>query len=242
MVLSNKMLKILKNSLNDFFTLKIINLIWVPLILNLLLIGSVLYFCGSYFYDFILSLTPKWLQDINASTALWAQAVSFIYSVSIYLILGLGVALLALLCNLFFSLFYTPLIVRYVHNKDFSFIKLNPFGSMWGDTLSFVKDLCMFIALLIVCIPLYFIPICGTFIPLIIGFFFFKRRTFYDVGSYIMDKAQFDALQSQKFQNYICALLSFLPSLIPFISFFLMPLQILIITRYMFDKLHSHTS
>lgn len=235
------MLKILKSSLEDFFTFKILSLVCVPLILNLLLIGSVLYFCATPFYDFILSHTPQWIQDINTNTALWAKVVIFIYSLSVYLILGLGVALLALLCNLFFSLFYTPLIVRYVHNKDFSFIKLNPFGSMWGDTLSFTKDLCIFAALFILCIPLYFIPICGTFIPLILGFFFFKRRTFYDVGSYIMDKTQFDALQSHRFQNSICALLSFLFSLIPFVSFFLMPLQILIITRYILDKLHSHT-
>ncbi len=221
------MLKILKSSLEDFFTFKILSLVCVPLILNLLLIGSVLYFCATPFYDFILSHTPQWIQDINTNTALWAKVVSFIYSLSVYLILGLGVALLALLCNLFFSLFYTPLIVRYVHNK--------------GDTLSFTKDLCIFAALFILCIPLYFIPICGTFIPLILGFFFFKRRTFYDVGSYIMDKTQFDALQSHRFQNSMCALLSFLFSLIPFVSFFLMPLQILIITRYIFDKLHSHT-
>ena len=233
------MLHILRQSLADFLRPKILSLVCVPVICNILLVGSILYFCGASFYQYVLDLSPEWIANLSVNAALWARVLSFLYVLSIYLFLGLCVGILTLLTSLFFALFYTPLLVKFVHKKDFSHIHLQPFGNLVSDMLVFFKDGGIFIALLIVCIPLYFIPLCGTLIPLILGFFFFKRRNFYDVGSCTMNKEQFESLQKFSAQNYLCALMAYLPSSIPFVSFFLMPLQILIIIRYALSYLEK---
>ena len=110
------------------------------MICNILLVGSILYFCGASFYQYVLDLSPEWIANLSVNAALWARVLSFLYVLSIYLFLGLCVGILTLLTSLFFALFYTPLLVKFVHKKDFSHIHLQPFGNLVSDMLVFFKD------------------------------------------------------------------------------------------------------
>ncbi|RDU61071.1 EI24 domain-containing protein [Helicobacter marmotae] len=230
-------MSIVFQSCKDFIQPKILSLVCIPFILNLVFIGSMLYGFGHSFYEYSLSFSPQWLQNITFNPAIWAKILSITYLASIYLLLLCCLVVLALVFNLFLSLFYTPFLVRYVHAKDFKHIALHPFGTIGGDILSFLKDTSIFVILLLLCIPLYFIPLLGSVALFVTCFLYFKKRTFYDVASSIMDKTQFQALNCKGLVNYFYALLAYIPSFIPFASLFLMPLQILIITRYMFCAL-----
>lgn len=228
---------ILTQSFKDFLHPKILALVCLPFILNVLLLGSFIYAYGSMLYEYLFTLMPHFVQDIATNDALWAKILYSLSLISFYIAMFLLILLFALLSNLFCAIFYTPFIVHFVHKKDFAHITLQPFGTLWGDSLAFFKDALIFVALFVLCVPLFFIPLIGGFVPFILGLVFFKKRTFYDVSSCIMSKADFKALQKATLSNYTYALTAYIPSLIPFVSFFVMPLQLLLITRYVFHHI-----
>ncbi|WP_301186471.1 hypothetical protein, partial [uncultured Helicobacter sp.] len=64
------MLHILRQSLADFLRPKILSLVCVPVICNILLVGSILYFCGASFYQYVLDLSPEWIANLSVNAAL----------------------------------------------------------------------------------------------------------------------------------------------------------------------------
>lgn len=234
------MLKILKLGLNDFLSTKILALVFVPLLVNVLFVCSVFYYLGISSSEYILAILPQSLQDVLTDATL-STFLKFLYTLGIYLALGICLLLCALIFNLFFSLFYTLLIVQFVHKKHFSHIKIECFGNIWADSKVFIKDLSIFILLFVICVPVYFIPLCASILPCIFGFLFFKKRILYDVGSYMMSKECFESFKKQNIKNNLYALVAYIPSLIPLLNLILMPLQILIITHYMFAYIQNNT-
>ncbi|MCX2716922.1 EI24 domain-containing protein [Helicobacter sp. MIT 21-1697] len=233
------MLHILNKSIKDFFSLKILLITFVPAILGLLLWGSVIYYYGQELYNWTLGLMPEWLMSVK----FLGNILNIVLALIVYTLLGLWLVLMILLTNVFFSIFYTPLIVSFVRKKDFPHIPQSGFGTLGECLGEFFKNLCIFVPLFILSFLLYFIPLLGStlgFIALLVlGYLFFKSNMFYDIGSSCMDKVQFENLnQTYRLKNHSYALLAYLPSFVPFLNFFLMPLQMLIITHYFFTHIH----
>lgn len=227
------MRQILKNSLKDFFTLPILALVWLPLVLNICLFIALIYIYGDRIFSFALSLMPQWFLHITQGDAWWSQILYQLSHMGIYMLLGLCFIICVLICNCCFSLFYTSFIVKYVQKTHFSHIPINPSNSILSDAKHFMKDIAIFALLFVLCVPLYFIPICGTIVLFVLGLCFFKRRTFYDVGSCIIDNPHI-RLKNKRFESYLYALVAYIPSLVPLFNGFCMPLQILIITHTFF--------
>lgn len=229
------LLALLKQSLSDYLSPKIVFLTLLPSILGIIFWVTLLYMYGKIIEDWMLSLFPQWLiSDLSGGI------LDFSLSFMIFFFFCIILLCLILLGNILAMPFYAPFLISHLHAKEFSHIPKQSFASLLeciGYSLKLISLFCLF---LILCLPLYFIPIVGSFALFMIGFIFFQKAMFFDIASSMMNQAQFIAItKSEKKQNYAIAFIAYILGFIPFVNFFIMPLQILILTRYLFLRLDS---
>lgn len=232
------LLSLLKQSLRDYLSPKIIFLTLLPSMLGLVFWLTLLYAYGATIEDQVLALLPQWLTDNQIG-----GIVNFTLKAMIFFFLCFILLCLILLGNILAMPFYAPILISHLHTQAFSHIPKQSFASAiecLGYSLKLIGLFCLSFA---VCLPLYFIPILGSLALFVIGFIFFQKAMFFDIASSMMSREQFVAIsKSAKRRNFAIALLAYILNFIPLINFFMMPLQILIITRYLFMRLDPQAS
>lgn len=243
------LLTLFGKSINDFFSAKILTLTLFPALFGIMLWGSVLYIFGNEIYTYLsqmlLGFMPDWLNTQGTAQSILNGIVHFSLSFALYTLFGIFFLIAILLTNMLFSIFYTPFIVEYVRVKSYPHLPKAEFGSLLECILVFIKNFLLFAFLALISLLLYLVPfigsLLGSFALFIVWYLFFKKTTFYDVGSSSMEESKFQYInQTRFFTNHAYALSAYLLNYVPFFNFFLMPLQILLITHYFFTRLDEN--
>lgn len=238
-------------SINDFFFAKILILTLFPALFGIMLWGGVLYIFGNEIYTYLsqmlLGFMPDWLNTQGTAQSILNGIIHFSLSFALYTLFGIFFLIAILLTNMLFSIFYTPFIVEYVRVKSYPHLPKAEFGSLLECILVFIKNFLLFAFLALISLLLYLVPfigsLLGSFALFIVWYLFFKKTTFYDVGSSSMEESKFQYInQTRFFTNHAYALSAYLLNYVPFFNFFLMPLQILLITHYFFTRLDEMQS
>ncbi len=238
-------------SINDFFSAKILTLTLFPALFGIMLWGGVLYIFGNEIYTYLsqmlLGFMPDWLNTQGTAQSILNGIIHFSLSFALYTLFGIFFLIAILLTNMLFSIFYTPFIVEYVRVKSYPHLPKAEFGSLLECILVFIKNFLLFAFLALISLLLYLVPfigsLLGSFALFIVWYLFFKKTTFYDVGSSSMEESKFQYInQTRFFTNHAYALSAYLLNYVPFFNFFLMPLQILLITHYFFTRLDEMQS
>ena len=236
-------------SINDFFSAKILTLTLFPALFGIMLWGSVLYIFGNEIYTYLsqmlLGFMPDWLNTQGIAQSILNGIIHFSLSFALYTLFGIFFLIAILLTNMLFSIFYTPFIVEYVRVKSYPHLPKAEFGSLLECILVFIKNFLLFAFLALISLLLYLVPfigsLLGSFALFVVWYLFFKKTTFYDVGSSSMEESKFQYInQTRFFTNHAYALSTYLLNYVPFFNFFLMPLQILLITHYFFTRLDEN--
>lgn len=247
-LLSPTLFSLFGKSITDFFSLRILTLTLFPALFGIILWGSVFYALGSEIYTYLsqmlLNFMPDWLHTEGITQSVLSSIIHFGISFSLYALFGIFFLIAILLTNMLFSIFYTPFIVEYVRQKSYLHLPKAEFGSLFECIFVFIKNFLLFALLALLSLFLYLVPLIGSllgsFALFIVWYLFFKNMTFYDVGSASMEKSHFQSInQTHFFTNHIYAFLAYLLNYVPFFNFFLMPLQILLITHYFFTRLNE---
>ncbi|BDB65350.1 peptidase [Helicobacter cinaedi] len=243
------LLTLFGKSLNDFFSAKILTLTLFPALFGITLWGGVLYIFGNEIYTYLsqmlLGFMPDWLNTQGTAQSILNGIIHFSLSFALYTLFGIFFLIAILLTNMLFSIFYTPFIVEYVRVKSYSHLPKAEFGSLLGCILMFMKHFLFSLFLTLITLLLYLVPfigsLLGSFGLFVVWYLFFKKTTFYDVGSSSMEESKFQYInQTRFFTNHAYALSAYLLNYVPFFNFFLMPLQILLITHYFFTRLDEN--
>lgn len=238
-------------SINDFFSAKILTLTLFPALFGIMLWGGVLYIFGNEIYTYLsqmlLGFMPDWLNTQGTAQSILNGIIRFSLSFALYTLFGIFFLIAILLTNMLFSIFCTPFIVEYVRVKSYPHLPKAEFGSLLECILVFIKNFLLFAFLALISLLLYLVPfigsLLGSFALFIVWYLFFKKTTFYDVGSSSMEESKFQYInQTRFFTNHAYALSAYLLNYVPFFNFFLMPLQILLITHYFFTRLDEMQS
>ena len=236
-------------SINDFFSAKILTLTLFPALFGIMLWGGVLYIFGNEIYTYLsqmlLGFMPDWLNTQGTAQSILNGIIHFSLSFALYTLFGIFFLIAILLTNMLFSILYTPFIVEYVRVKSYPHLPKAEFGSLLECLLVFIKNFLLFAFLALISLLLYLVPfigsLLGSFALFIVWYLFFKKTTFYDVGSSSMEESKFQYInQTRFFTNHAYALSAYLLNYVPFFNFFLMPLQILLITHYFFTRLDEN--
>ncbi len=232
MVLS---LSILKKSFNDFLSVRMLLINLGPILLSLAFFGVIFYYNGENIVNYCQTLLPQSLNDYSHSQGFFAGVFAWVFKALVYFFIFWIAILLSLVINIFASIFYTPLVVSYLHQKYYPHVVLEEFGSILFSIKYFLKSLAFMLLFLAVLTPLYFIPFIGVFFSIIPHFLFFKNTMSLDIASMIFNHQSYQNLLKQhRLKHYRFSFFCYLFSLIPFFNFFATLLQTLMLVHYFF--------
>ncbi|MFP6306863.1 EI24 domain-containing protein [Helicobacter pylori] len=232
MVLS---LSILKKSFNDFLSARMLLINLGPILLSLAFFGAIFYYNGGSIVGYCQTLLPQSLNDYSHSQGFFAGVFVWVSKALVYFLIFWIAILLSLVINIFASIFYTPLVVSYLHQKYYPHVVLEEFGSILFSIKYFLKSLAFMLVFLAVLTPFYFIPFIGVFFSIIPHFLFFKNTMSWDIASMIFNHQSYQNLLKQhRLKHYRFSFFCYLFSLIPFFNFFATLLQTLMLAHYFF--------
>ncbi|WP_187898663.1 EI24 domain-containing protein [Helicobacter pylori] len=231
-------LSIFKKSFNDFLSTRMLLINLGPILLSLAFFGVIFYYNGENIVNYCQALLPQSLSDYSHSQGFFAGVFAWVFKALVYFFIFWIVILLSLVINIFASIFYTPLVVSYLHQKYYPHVVLEEFGSILFSIKYFLKSLAFMLVFLAVLTPLYFIPfigVFGVFFSIIAHFLFFKNTMSWDIASMIFNHQSYQNLLKQhRLKHYRFSFFCYLFSLIPFFNFFATLLQTLMLAHYFF--------
>ncbi|WP_187889436.1 EI24 domain-containing protein [Helicobacter pylori] len=231
-------LSIFKKSFNDFLSVRMLLINLGPILLSLAFFGAIFYYNGENVVNDCQALLPQSLNDYSHSQGFFAGVFVWVFKALVYFLIFWIAILLSLVINIFASIFYTPLVVSYLHQKYYPHVVLEEFGSILFSIKYFLKALILMLVLLALLTPFYFIPfigVFGVFFSIIAHFLFFKNTMSLDIASMIFNHQSYQNLLKQhRLKHYRFSFFCYLFSLIPFFNFFATLLQTLMLTHYFF--------
>ncbi|WQV34442.1 EI24 domain-containing protein [Helicobacter pylori] len=231
-------LSIFKKSFNDFLSVRMLLINLGPILLSLAFFGAVFHYNGESVVNYCQALLPQSLNDYAHSQGFFSGVFVWVFKALVYFLIFWIAILLSLVINVFASIFYTPLVVSYLHQKYYPHVVLEEFGSILFSIKYFLKALILMLVLLALLTPFYFIPfigVFGVFFSIIPHFLFFKNTMSLDIASMIFNHQSYQNLLKQhRLKHYRFSFFCYLFSLIPFFNFFATLLQTLMLTHYFF--------
>lgn len=231
-------LSIFKKSFNDFLSARMLLINLGPILLSLAFFGAIFYYNGENIVNYCQALLPQSLSDYAHSQGFFAGVFVWVFKALVYFLIFWIAILLSLVINVFASIFYTPLVVSYLHQKYYPHVVLEEFGSILFSIKYFLKALILMLVLLVLLMPFYFIPfigVFGVFFSIIAHFLFFKNTMSLDIASMIFNHQSYQNLLKQhRLKHYRFSFFCYLFSLIPFFNFFATLLQTLMLAHYFF--------
>ncbi|VEJ25272.1 EI24 domain-containing protein [Helicobacter pylori] len=231
-------LSIFKKSFNDFLSARMLLINLGPILLSLAFFGAVFHYNGESVVNYCQALLPQSLNDYSHSQGFFSGVFAWVFKALVYFFIFWIAILLSLVINIFASIFYTPLVVSYLHQKYYSHVVLEEFGSILFSIKYFLKSLAFMLLFLAVLTPFYFIPfigVFGVFFSIIAHFLFFKNTMSWDIASMIFNYQSYQNLLKQhRLKHYRFSFFCYLFSLIPFFNFFATLLQTLMLAHYFF--------
>ncbi|GAA8096327.1 EI24 domain-containing protein [Helicobacter pylori] len=231
-------LSIFKKSFNDFLSARMLLINLCPILLSLAFFGAVFHYNGESVVNYCQALLPQSLSDYSHSQGFFSGVFVWVFKALVYFLIFWIAILLSLVINVFASIFYTPLVVSYLHQKYYPHVVLEEFGSILFSVKYFLKTLILMLVLLALLTPFYFIPfigVFGVFFSIIPHFLFFKNTMSLDIASAIFNHQSYQNLLKQhRLKHYRFSFFCYLFSLIPFFNFFATLLQTLMLTHYFF--------
>ncbi|GAA7644499.1 EI24 domain-containing protein [Helicobacter pylori] len=231
-------LSIFKKSFNDFLSTRMLLINLGPILLSLAFFGAVFHYNGESVVNYCQALLPQSLSDYSHSQGFFSGVFVWVFKALVYFLIFWIVILLSLVINVFASIFYTPLVVSYLHQKYYPHVVLEEFGSILFSIKYFLKVFIFMLLFLALLTPFYFIPfigVFGVFFSIIPHFLFFKNTMSLDIASAIFNYQSYQNLLKQhRLKHYRFSFFCYLFSLIPFFNFFATLLQTLMLTHYFF--------
>ena len=182
-------------------------------------------YTGSSIIDFLLRYTiTSWI-------------VSFlVYTVGLF-----AIGYLSIFTSLIIVGFLTPRILHTVHKRHYSHLELEEgYDTVIGSTFKLLKTTLVMLVLLIVFIPLYFIPVINIVAINLPFYYLFHKMLNYDVSANIMSYERFKKIYyftKSSFRGK--TLFLYVVSLIPFVAFFISIFYIIYIGHSYFSLLEK---
>lgn len=234
--------QILQKSKRDFLSAPMIALNMLPVLLGLVFWGVVLYAFSDTLYAYATGLLPESWRGYLYDSGIGAWTLGFALKLSLYLLLGACVLLLAVVGNVFASMFYVPIAISHIRKHHYPHLPKPTSPSLRASLVYFLKAFVLLCASCVICSPLFFIPIIGGVLLLVPFFVFFYKVMMFDIGHEVLGDEYKHILQSTRKQagsRLGFVFLTYLLGFIPVANFFTPLLQVLMLGHYCFALAES---
>ncbi|MDR2790504.1 MAG: EI24 domain-containing protein [Campylobacteraceae bacterium] len=233
-------IEIFSKSVNDFFSKKFLTLSFAPLFTALIVLFCLMLF-GVNEILYALKITID-AAEFEVNFPILAKILSFaavhyilsglIYLFGVFLVLTFGVVIGVLTLG-----FLTPIVVKTLHEKYYSQYELHSAGI--AKTISITLFIVLkFLLLLLLCMPLTFVPIINGFAFGAALFYLFYKLLVFDVASNIVGEKEIKKILQKNGSKFmgICFVF-YLLALIPLIGLFLQLFFAIYLTHCFFTVL-----
>lgn len=233
-----------KLSIKDFLTPKFLGLSFLPFIISVVLLAIFMIYGGSELFD-VLSNGAKtgdfsFLDEerfpliaklLAFSVTKWLISALF-YFAGTFLVIILSLLIATIVVG-----FITPVVTKVINQKYYNITK-NSEASFSRVSILMVKEIGIFVLLLLICLPFLFVPIINLFIIHIPFFYIYYKFMLIDVASNTLNKDRFEIIY-KKGGGYDFTFLTFifyLISLIPFLGIFLQIFFVINLSHNLYQK------
>ena len=232
--------QIIQKSLKDFLTPAVLSISFLPFIITFAVILILYLILGdsvnAYFQNGVSFVDakeyPKLAYILSFSFFKWLFII-FFYVFGAVFVIVLSVIIATIVVG-----FFTPKIIKIIHQKYYNHLKLpNEENSIILTILSYTKILFIFLILLIISLPFMFVPIVNVFALALPFYYLFHNFLVLDVGLSVNDKKEFKSIiKKYKLQLRSTTLSLYLLSLIPFVGIIFQVLFVIVLTHFFFLK------
>ncbi|MDO5046900.1 EI24 domain-containing protein [Campylobacter sp.] len=231
-------------AVKDFLTAKFLILSTLPLILSIVILGALMIFGGKEIYtalsmgaasgDFSFldeSAHPYIAQILSYGFMKWIiSALFYITGTFFVLILSVFIALIV-------AGFLTPVVTKEINKRHYQIAEF--------ETISLARTLKLmsiviakFILLLLISLPLLFVPALNLFIINVPFFYLYYSLLFIDIGSNTLSKNKFEIawMDGGGYEFKFTALVFYLLCLIPLVGLFLQIFFVIYFSHFFFQK------
>lgn len=181
----NKIFRAFRQAFRSCWDPSVLMLLFVPFLLGLLISGILFFTFGTLWVS-------HWSETLGHSmvmeylTQKWAlvkdsTAVSFSYFVLVIFVLLILLPLSYLLAVILVSLFLMPLVIKKVQRQKFPHLEKKFGGNLAENLWNTLKTSVIYVFLLVLTLPLWFIPGAMIGIPVMLGGYMSQKIFVYDV-------------------------------------------------------------
>jgi len=240
---------LIKKSISDFFSKKLLLVSVVPFLISFsLFLYLYLGVGGDAIETFKQSIDSGVVPFIDRDAhpiltyILTIGIFKWLFSIFFYLVGALAVVLLSVAVSVAIVGFFTPYIVKVIKTKHYpNFVIKNNDFTLGVTIWHFIKNFTIFVLLFLITLPLLFIPGIN-FLALNIPFYYlFHNFLVLDVGSCIVSKDEFKTVTKKHkllFRSTTLSLYSI--SLIPLVSMIFQVLFVTVLAHQFFTKTMEH--
>ncbi|SKB72078.1 EI24 domain-containing protein [Malaciobacter marinus] len=227
-------LDLVKVSIRDFFTKKMLKFAILPLIFTLFIMYILFFSAAGYGMDSLQIVITQAQngQEITApeNAPFYFDWATFLLQYSVtawivaFLVYTIGI-IFVMMFSVFLTLaiigFLTPFILKALHKRHYSDLKMDGHGTILTPLFVLAKSTFMMIFLFILFIPLYFIPLVNVIAFNIPFYYFFHKLLNHDVASTILSDEDYFLIHKKEKNSFrIRTFLLYMLSMIPFITLF----------------------
>ncbi|CAM2941274.1 EI24 domain-containing protein [Helicobacter burdigaliensis] len=228
--------KILRQSSKDFFNPYMLKLSFLPLVLSFLFWAVIFYFFAPSIFGSLFEMSKVELMLENGFFSWIQDVLDFVIKVTLFILFVIVFFLLSMLSNLVICAFLAEKVVKFVHRTYYSNLAMEGNQSIFGVVFFLFKAYLLYFFILVLLIPLYFIPFVGAFVMLFPSYWIFKKTLIADVGDMIFEKNSLKKAQEEnKKELRKLAISLYALSLIPFLNFFIPFYALLGLSHFFFD-------
>ncbi|CZE49958.1 EI24 domain-containing protein [Campylobacter geochelonis] len=238
------MIGIFRLSLKDFLTRKFILLSILPFLVAVVLLSGFMIFGGKELFDTLsLGAQSGDFSFLDESEYPWlAKALTFgltkwIISALFYVAGTFLVLMLSVFIALGVAGFLTPIVAKELNSRHYNLVKESE-PSFWRVMKLMGIELVKFIVILLICLPLLFIPVINLFAINIPFFYLYYKFLLVDVASNALDKTKFE-LAYKKGGGYgfiFACIVFYILCLVPFVGLFFQLFFVIYLTHILYSK------
>ena len=249
--------EVIVKSIKDFFTSEMLKIALIPLIVTMIVL-YILFFAAADFGITSLQEIAQHSQngeevviDENAPFYfVWATyLIVFLFKYSFtswiagFLLYTIG-TVLVLQASVILSIvvigFLTPMILRILHKRYYSHLRLSPHGTLFSPLWVLFKTFLMMIFLFIILIPVYFVPLLNFIAFSFPFYYFFHKLLNFDVSSTLLSKEEYKLIYKKEATGFrLRTLFLYIISMIPFATLFTAVYYIIYLGHSYFLKLEE---
>ena len=238
-------------SIKDFLTPRILKLAILPFVISMIVVYILFFGAAHYGLDQLelamaaaeqsqtLSSTPAAASDVDdfITSLLRYSVVYWIAAFLLYTVGSMLVFFFSIVLALLIIGFLTGPILSIVQQRHYPDVEILGYGSLGDILLVFLKSFLTMILLLLVLVPLYFIPLVNLIAINLPFYYFFHKLMLFDVASTLLSKDEHQQIYTAHANSFrFKTLLLYLISLVPFAILFATPFSVIYLGHHLFVK------